>query len=263
MPDPVSATSATTRVAVKPGGDREPAADRHGVARVQEQIEEYLLELVLDPAHRNRRVGELAPQLDLADLELMLEQGEHVADDGVDVHDGRLTARCARPRQRQQPVDDLGGAERLTLDLLEQRRPRIRRVGVLEQHLREARNTGERRVHFVRDARRQQTNRRHLLGNLQLLFEPHVFGDVLQQQNRPDVGAGTGQALQRYRRGIHEDALRFGGVGPAAAAWLVNGTLKSVAPRGFSRRAARSASTNGASNTSARVRPTACPRVTP
>src|SRR6185436_6531877 len=47
-------------------------------------------------------------------------------------------------------------------------------VGAFEQHLRETGDARQRRVHFVRDARRQQADRRHLLGNLQLLFELHA-----------------------------------------------------------------------------------------
>ena len=75
------------------------------------------------------------------------------------------------PRQVQQAVDDLRGAERLPLDLLEQPRARVLRVGALEQHLREARDAGQRRVDLVRDAGGQQADRRHLLGDLQLLLE--------------------------------------------------------------------------------------------
>ena len=85
------------------------------------------------------RIGrELAAHLDAADLELVLEQREHVADDRVQIHLDALVRRGAGTRQVQQPVDDLRGAERLPLDLLEQRGLRIARVGALEQHLREA-----------------------------------------------------------------------------------------------------------------------------
>ena len=93
---------------------------------------------------------------------------------------------CGRPRQVQQAVDDLRGAERLPLDLLEHLRPRIVGLGALEQHLREARDAGQRRVHLVRDAGGEQADRRHLLRDLQLLLELHARGDVLDD----DDGAG-------------------------------------------------------------------------
>ena len=54
----------------------------------------------------------------------------------------------------------------------------------LEQHLREARDAGERRVHLVRHAGRQQADRRHLLGDLQLLLELHALGHVLDDDDR-------------------------------------------------------------------------------
>ena len=79
--------------------------------------------------------------------------------------------RRGRPREVQQAVDDLRGPERLAFDLLEQPRARILGIGALQQHLREARDAGQRRVHLVRDAGGEQADRRHLLGDLQLLLE--------------------------------------------------------------------------------------------
>ena len=155
----------------------------------------------------------------------------------------------------QQAVDDLGGAECLALDLLEQHRPRIQRIGALEQHLREARDAGQRRVDFVRDAGRQQADRRHLLRDLQLLLEPDAVGHVLEQQNRarPPRPAPAG-TLQRHRRRVDQQPARSAIAGGRRRA-AVSGTLNSVAPRGFSCRAARSASTNGASKISDSGRP--------
>ena len=72
------------------GRHEQPAAARHRVAGVQKQVQEHLLKLVLDADDRDRRFGELAPDLDAADLELMLEQREHVGDDGVQIDVARL-----------------------------------------------------------------------------------------------------------------------------------------------------------------------------
>ena len=89
-------------------------------------------------------------------------------------------------------------------------RPRIGGVRVLEQHLGVARDAGERRVHFVRDAGRQQADRRHLLRNLQLLLQSRLLGDVLEQQNGAGDGApdparlwsGTAVAFTSNRAGL-------------------------------------------------------------
>src|SRR6185437_13542066 len=64
---------------------RQPAALRHRVARVEEQVEKHLLQLVLDAADDDRRGRQIAPHLDLPDLELMFEQREDVGDDGVQI----------------------------------------------------------------------------------------------------------------------------------------------------------------------------------
>ena len=83
-------------IAVDARRDRQPAAARHRVAGVEEQVQEHLLQLMLDAEHRHRPRRELAPDLDAADLELMLEQREHVGDDGVEIHVDALVAGRSR-----------------------------------------------------------------------------------------------------------------------------------------------------------------------
>ncbi len=63
-----------------------------------------------------------------------------------------------------------------------------------QQHLRVRRNTGQRRVHFVRDACGQQTNRRELLALLQLLFERDSRRDVFKYNKRAPLSL---RVLQR------------------------------------------------------------------
>ena len=55
---------------------------------------------------------------------------------------------------------------------------------LFEQHLRVAGDAGQRRVDFVRDAGGEQAERRHLLGDAQLLFELRPLGDVLEDHDR-------------------------------------------------------------------------------
>ena len=172
MPEPVSATSAIDATALDARRDRQPAALRHRVLGVQEQVQEHLLQLVLEPEHHHRRRRCSSRRtLMRCGLELVLEQPSTSVITALRSTALRSDRRDAGPRQVQQAVDDLRGAERLPLDLLEQPRARVLGIGALEQHLREARDAGQRRVHLVRDACRQQADRRHLLRDLQLLFE--------------------------------------------------------------------------------------------
>ena len=137
----------------------------------------------------------------------MLEQRQHVADDGVEV-DRRPLRRIGGvgTRQREQAVDDARGAERLLLDLLEQLGARIARVGLLEQHLRVARDAGERRVDLVRDARGEQAERGHLLGDAQLLFELRALGDVLEDDDGARLRRRADDRLQRNHRDVDQHA---------------------------------------------------------
>src|SRR3954453_23434730 len=131
---------------------REPAAARHRIAGVQEQVEEHLLQLVLDAADDHGLARQIAANLDAADLELMLEQREYVADHRIQIDLYAIIGRRSGTGEVQQPVDNLRGAESLPFDLLEEDGSRVVRIGTVEQHLRETRDAGERRVDFVGDA---------------------------------------------------------------------------------------------------------------
>ena len=193
--------------AIGTGRHGEPSTPGHRVASVQKQVEEHLLELMLHAHDRHGRIRQLTPDPDLAHLELVLQKREHVADDRVQVHVLALATLNAGPRQREQTVDDLGRPERLPFDLLEKLRPRIRRVGLFEQHLGIARNARQGRVHLVRHAGREQPDRGHLLRDLQLLLEPHPFGDVLDEENRPFNRSRSDRALERRDGGVDQQAF--------------------------------------------------------
>src|ERR1700689_2429843 len=105
----------------------------HGVFSVQEEIEEDLLQLA-GIAHDARKVGhETGFDGDLRGLELMLEQGESVADDGVDV--GLAILSAAGAREIEEAVDDLGGAEGLLSNLVEQGPELLIAFDLTGQHL--------------------------------------------------------------------------------------------------------------------------------
>src|SRR4051794_29270313 len=71
-----------------------------------------------------------------------------------------------------------------------------------QQHLRVRRNTGQRRVHFVRHAGGQQTNRRELLALLQLLFESNAGGDVFKHNKRARLSL---RVLQRSEGDVQNE----------------------------------------------------------
>ena len=200
----------------------------------------------------------------LPDLELVLEQREHVGDDRVEVHRMSVPSRPYPAGDSVSRPLTIFAARNVCFSIFSSSTVLgSAGVGAVEQHLREARNAGERRVHLVRDAGRQEADRRHLLGDLQLLLEVDAIGDVLEQENHPGhVGRAAGLSLQRNRRGVDQQLRRASSSAPSSPdrERRVSGTRNSVAPYGFSRQAARSASTNGWSNTSGRRRPIALVR---
>ena len=125
---------------------------------------------------------------------------------------------------------------------------RIVRLGSLEQHLREARDAGERRVDLVRDAGGQQADGRHLLRQPQLLLEVRAIGDVLDDENPAGLRAVGG--LERRNR----DGSR------AASRWSRRPRRRAARGTAWCRRATRAAppcsvSTNGRLNSADDRRP--------
>ena len=97
MPEPVSAISATTRSSsTRVDTSSQPPL---GIASraFRNRFRNTCCSWCSMPDDRDRRLGELAPNLDAADLELMLEQREDVGDDGVqvDAASARSTAALA------------------------------------------------------------------------------------------------------------------------------------------------------------------------
>jgi len=61
---PVSATSISTLAVMSAGTDFQDSSGGHGIARVQEKIQENLLQLVGGAAHRGQAAGEMLHDLD-------------------------------------------------------------------------------------------------------------------------------------------------------------------------------------------------------
>ena len=125
MPSPVSATSTTTasssaRVARVSQPPRGMASRAFRIRLKNTCCRRFSL-----PRTAGRSSASSLRTLMRAPVELVLEQREHVEQDLVDVE--RLELGAARAREVQQVVDDLGRAEGLLLDLLQERPARVRR----------------------------------------------------------------------------------------------------------------------------------------
>ena len=84
------------------------------------------------------------------------------------------------------------------------------------------------------DTSGQQTDRRHLLGNLQLLFQLHSVGDVLDDHQHPDHRIVTAGILQRHLGRVHEQA-RHGAVARGQRHPVQRGAVRMIVPRGSQR----------------------------
>ena len=166
------------------GGDGEHAARRHGVARVDGEVDHDLLDLAGVGVHRAEAIGERGAQLDvLAD-----EAAQHhrqVVHERVQIERARLQDLLAREGQqlRRQRGRAQGGA----MDLIGV--AAVRRVALEhgEQDLRVAAHRGEDVVEVVRHAAGEAADRLHALRVLQLRLEPLVLGDVVREGD--DAGA--------------------------------------------------------------------------
>src|SRR5437868_4304624 len=132
-----------------------------------------------------RQVGcEIVLYLHAPGLELVFEQRKRIDDDLIDVDLRKFGA--AGPGEVQQIVDDLGRAESLARDLLEQRRFFLVTRNLLGKHLRVGGDYGERRIDLVCDAGGEQADGRHFLRLRELRFEADAFGDVVDDDDAPD-----------------------------------------------------------------------------
>ena len=174
-------------------------AGGHGVARIQEQIQEHLLQPVARSQHRRQFRIQVPNHLHLAGAERMRQQRERFLHHLVQAH--RLKFRRAGARKIQQVIHDFARPERLLDDLVDQRLPRIARRQLLGQHLDVVRDHRQRRIHFVRHARRQQAQRGQLLGLQELVLQVRALRDVVQQDQPPDALAFL--AHQRRHRDVH------------------------------------------------------------
>ena len=149
---------------------------------------EHLLELRDHPNEQDRgdqdrhcknagRIEHGLTDLALQRLDAFLVGRQRVEHDAVYIYIAELSAAGAR--EVQQVVDDLRGPERLLDDLVQQPKPLLVALQLLRQHLCVGGNHRQRRVDLMRDPRRQQSNRRKLVGLRELGLQFHAFRDVV------------------------------------------------------------------------------------
>src|SRR5262245_8995015 len=153
------------------------AAFGHCIARIDDQIQEYLLQFPGVAESDGAFCSKLLFDADTAALQLMVKQRKRIGNELVNVDLGEF--RGIRPGEIQQAIDDLRGSECLLCNLFKQLVPAVFRTNFLAQHLRIAGNNGQRGVHLMSNAGCQQANRSELLVLNELIFQPDTVGDVV------------------------------------------------------------------------------------
>src|ERR1022692_1117691 len=132
------------------GADHQRAARGHCVFGIQEQIEKNLLQLSRVPVNRRQLWLQIGLHFDARGLELMIEQGQRVLYDAIQVHIAEFGARGTR--EVQQTVHDFRSAKGLARDLVQQAGLLLVAVDLLGQHLCVGGDDSQRSVDFVRDS---------------------------------------------------------------------------------------------------------------
>src|SRR5579872_4996054 len=114
------------------GADLDHSTGGHGVARVQKEIQENLLQLVVGAQHRRQLSLQVPRDLHLRGAERMRHQRQHLFHHGVQIDFRKF--RRSGTRKIQQVVDDLAGAEGLLHHFLDQLLARIAARKLLGQH---------------------------------------------------------------------------------------------------------------------------------
>ena len=161
--------------------DPQFAAARHGVARIDREIEERLLDLAAVAVDGRRGGIERGDQRDVLAEQAPRHRGQ-IRDERVDVEDGELARPLAAEgeeltRQRRGAID---GHQDLGQILL---RHLVRQLGLEEARV--AGDDGQQVVEIVRDAAGHPADDFHLLRLAQLRFEQPALGHVDERAHQP------------------------------------------------------------------------------
>src|SRR5579871_1351326 len=162
--------------------DRHPAALARGVAGVEQQVDQHLLELVRVGRHVRERGVEARDELEVAGVELPLQEGPGALDDGPQRH--RAPLDRLPPREVEHPADRRGDV----VDVLDDGAQVVGARAAVEhaQHLLgPPADDGQRAADLVRDPGRQHADGDQLLGPDQLVLERAQLGLVLDEGEGP------------------------------------------------------------------------------
>ena len=218
--------------AVAAGDDRELAgavADRaHGVDRVEDEVEQHLLQLHPVALHPRQSLGELGAQHDAVTPDFVRRELDHLRDLEVDVDE--VLARRLALHERPDPADDLARAPAVGGDALE-RAPRLRGLGRVGREPARARrrvrhHRAQRLVDLVRDRGGQFAQRRQPRhvgklrpGDLQVIvFRAHdllrelALADIARERQVEELAAlpeRAGADLDREDRAVLASMTRL------------------------------------------------------
>ena len=187
-PQPHAVARRQLIVRVRGGGERHLEADMpargHGIARVDHQVQQHLLERVRIDADNRRHRSQTAGQGDV----LVKKARQHVPEVGdslVDVHLPR--DRHLLPAESEQLMRELASPLSGRLDFLELVAIDSCRMTGQEQ-LGVAEHRGQQVVEVVRDAAGELSHRLDLLHLPELFFHQPLFGDIFA--NHDELGEG-------------------------------------------------------------------------
>src|SRR5436305_6289200 len=173
----------TDAITIGSGNSQIPTAG-HRILSVQKQIQKNLLQLAGIPLNERKVVGKLVLNFNLRSLKLVLQQRQRIRHNLVYIDLSELSA--AGSGEVQQVIYDFRSTECGTSDLLQQSSARRVALELLGKHLCVRRDHRQRSIHFVRDARREQSDGREFVGLRKLRFQLNSFGDVVHNDQPAD-----------------------------------------------------------------------------
>src|SRR5229473_7031348 len=170
---------------VRGSANFEHSSSGHGITRVQEKVQEDLLQLVGRPADGRKRFAKLLHHLNLRGFQRVRYKRQRLFHHAVYINVRGF--RSAGARKIKQIVDDFAGAEGLLNDFFNDGLAGVAFRHLLRQHLNVIGNDRKGRVYFVRDTGREKPKRGQFFCLRHLLFHALPLGHIVEEQKTPDA----------------------------------------------------------------------------